>query len=297
MSDDFYRHLVVYWDSGIRSLPPLLQRISLHNIEMCKIYNHTYDLFQKWSSFQFCKRLRHFIKYSLDHLSLAQQADYIRYFLLHQFGGIWLDTDNIITGNLSSIWNKLPPKGTLFFEEFPGKLGNSVIASHPSSPIMALLLSYTLGQLDLVEQRRLQSRLYMERDFIGPKAVQSVVRTILSDNLVNVQIVPDSELVTIAPYIVIIAGTITTKSNNFASWDKVHTYAYSVWYKDTQQQARKQAEEIWSFGLPIVGTWTLYTLPDLATIGTMTSLLSSTSSTWPYHSLHTRNTHDRLEIS
>ena len=73
----------------------------------------------------------------LSHLHVAHRADYIRAFLLHRYGGLWIDADCLVMQSLQPVLDLLREHDFVGHRARAGVISNAFIAARPNSRIAA----------------------------------------------------------------------------------------------------------------------------------------------------------------
>lgn len=216
----------VFWDKGYEKMPPLIKEIYENNIIICKKYNYQFNLIT-------LENINNYlcIPDRVYHLEfIQQQSDYIRYNLIYKYGGLWLDSDFIIFSNPDALFNLLIDKQLLIMEEFCGKIGNAVLLAQKETSVLKLILEH-------LENEIYRQDLYWGS--LGPDLIMWIQNVAKDD-------------------IYIITGEITEKSMNIAGWQYTPGMNIESWYKNSIEEAKKIAQQIITFQIPIIGTWTIY---------------------------------------
>lgn len=75
----------------------------------------------------------------LNRLNVVHRSDYIRAFLLHRYGGLWVDLDCLVMQSLQPIIDKLGQHDFIGHRERVGLVSNAFIGARPGSRIAAAL--------------------------------------------------------------------------------------------------------------------------------------------------------------
>lgn len=104
-------NVFIYWDGYKYKLIQILHKlIYLHsnNEKKYKVYfinsNNIYNYINYTPSF-------------FDKMKVNHKSDYIRYKLICEYGGIWLDSDTIVMSDLSSLFEIIKNKDGFFIKE------------------------------------------------------------------------------------------------------------------------------------------------------------------------------------
>jgi hypothetical protein len=91
-----------YWDGGIEKMPPMILYMYKYNLNQSLKYNFNLILITDYNVDKFITPHPRFFS-----LRPNFKSDIVRYAFLHKYGGIWLDTDGIITKNLNILYTSL----------------------------------------------------------------------------------------------------------------------------------------------------------------------------------------------
>lgn len=250
-----------FWNTGYSFMPKLIQLSLTYNLNQCKKY-------QLNCHFVTLANLAAYIDddslpTQFKDLSGVQQSDILRIVLLQKYGGIYLDTDYIITDDLRSLFDLPSPLGTVFFNEYDAKCGNSIIIAHKNSPVLRKMFELVTERLDWRDQRCRDDHYFLPRHFIGPDVVLEISRLGYEEVFRDVS---DSGIpfIQMGQYVRFVDGNFASQSVNFAGWEKNPIFNVEIWFKPTPEEAQRQAKHIKTFGLPIIATWTLSSINSLA---------------------------------
>jgi len=244
-----------FWDTGELNMPSFLQFIFQQNKKQALKCGYTFQLVSLATINNYLGHISIpsvFYKMSPNH-----QSDYIRAHLLHIYGGLWVDTDYLlIQCELEMWWKQIPPRGSLFFEEYLGKIGYSIIMSKPQSSVFVFLIDFICQQLSFYSQRLELGLSYVNRDFIGPEAIKNTWDFFSTNSFTY----PLESICKKAANILLVCGNSISSTINIVRWDKRPCYEHSTWFFDTADEARVVAMSIKASGVPVVATWTLSAL-------------------------------------
>ena len=91
-----------YWDRGVSHMPPMIRHIYEHNMRMAKLYVFDMVLLTDTNLDQYIQPGTLHPLFST--LASNHKSDIIRFNVLHQRGGIWLDTDVIIVRDMNVLY-------------------------------------------------------------------------------------------------------------------------------------------------------------------------------------------------
>jgi hypothetical protein len=270
-NDDDAINVWVFWDGGESRMPPVLQYVHRHNQLLAARHGH---------------RLRLVTLASLEDylppppaapplhplfgaLSPAQKADYARTRLLLAHGGLWLDCDFLLLGDLSPLLGLLARTHTSFLltEEFPGKAGNAVLGGRAGSAVLGYLAREQDRLLDRYSARLAAGRRYMHRDFLGP----GLMRQALS-KFGFVSHPPQAPAPgppgpgpggggAQSPVLLLLAD-LTSRGMHFAVWSRRPAYQHALWLRPSAAQAEREAGGVRASSLGVAGLWTLGSAAD-----------------------------------
>ena len=243
----------MFWDRGDHHMPPALRYVYHHNKLMASCHGYSLHLVTN-------KNIGSYLNVSSFHplahiLSPAQFSDYVRVQLLYHFGGLWLDCDFIMVGDIARLLNLMDETNTtlLLTEEFAGKVGSAVMGTRVARSEVVTSMLYELhSQLDFYDSRLSNGLEYMHRDFIGPDLVRNAIRRY--SYVAYPQKYYDDA--TNSP-IVLLLGEITNRGMHFAVWSLNPVYNYALWLLNSELDAISFAASIESDSFGIVGLWTL----------------------------------------
>jgi hypothetical protein len=91
-----------YWDRGVSHMPPMIRHIYEYNMRMAKLYIFDMVLLTDANLDQYIQPGTLHTLFST--LASNHKSDIIRFNVLHQRGGIWLDTDVIIVRDMNILY-------------------------------------------------------------------------------------------------------------------------------------------------------------------------------------------------
>ena len=243
----------MYWDTGVEGMNPLVRFVHRHNLQIVERFGHRIHLLtlSTLSSYVDTSSLPTLFWT----LSACQQADLLRVYMLHRHGGIWLDCDIILVGDVTQLFSLLPAgEGLLTTEEFNGKVGNAVLAASAGSPALAYIWQEAQAALKEYAHRREEGVLYMHRDFLGPALISRAVKH-WGDGVgwlrkSTFPVLPETP-------IVVLPASRTGDGMHFSIWTKAPAINLHVWLMASEDLARQRAESILRDSYGLVGLWTL----------------------------------------
>jgi len=85
------------------------------------------------------KNVNNYIKYIPDYfynLCPAHQADFVRVNVIHDYGGIWLDSDTLVLNSLDSLFDIIKEKDGFFIIQDNKTIWNGIFGSKKETPLM-----------------------------------------------------------------------------------------------------------------------------------------------------------------
>ena len=89
-----------YWDSGFDGMPDFIKTIYKHNFDICEKNNVRLVLITDENITDYITPHPRFKSLAHNH-----KSDMTRYYVLHKYGGFWLDTDVIIIKDLNILFD------------------------------------------------------------------------------------------------------------------------------------------------------------------------------------------------
>ena len=74
---------------------------------------------------------------ALDHLGLHHVADFARVYLLHHYGGLYVDADTVVTRSLTPLIEAAAVHGFIGYREPQGYVSNNFMAARAGDPVIA----------------------------------------------------------------------------------------------------------------------------------------------------------------
>ncbi len=72
---------------------------------------------------------------AIDTLYVAHRADFIRVYLLHHYGGAWIDTDCIVLRSIAPLASHLATHDLVYYREPLGTISNSFLIANAQTPV------------------------------------------------------------------------------------------------------------------------------------------------------------------
>lgn len=156
-------NVFIYWDGYKYKLIQILHKlIYLHsnNEKKYKVYfinsNNLYNYIDYIPSF-------------FDKMKINHKSDYIRYKLICEYGGIWLDSDTIVMSDLSSLFEVIKNKDGFFIKENNKILCSGVFGSKSGTE----LLNKIVFEMDRILSRKKHNLNWCD---IGPKLLTDIYK-------------------------------------------------------------------------------------------------------------------------
>jgi hypothetical protein len=217
-----------YWDSGVEGMPEFIRAIYEHNKKVTKKYGFELILID-------LKNIKQYISIHerFSDLTVYDQSDYIRWNALHEHGGIWLDTDVIIIGDISKDFLSLDNE-IMVDIEFGNLIGCASLFMKKNSIVSKWCIDYVNHEMDTNEK--------MEWAGIGPYAIRNAYKELSERFLVN-------------------SSNKTADGCNFVNWNMKPGINKDSWYMETEEESIYKAKEIME-NTNYVMTWTIYRITD-----------------------------------
>ncbi len=215
----------IYWGQGLDKMPLFLKTIYKHNLEICKKNNINLILIDDKNVYNYITPHSKFKNLRYNH-----KSDVIRYYILHKYGGFWLDVDVIIIKNL----NKLIKNNECILDvEFGDKIGCASLFIKKNSIVSKFCIDY----IDNILNKKI---LYLKWDEIGPNTVEALYKK-------------HSSIIKLNKYNVVKNGC------NFICWNDVPGLYKNKWLFFNEEQAKLKAEMLKNNEeCYYLITWTMY---------------------------------------
>jgi hypothetical protein len=225
-----------YWDTGLEGMPPMIRYIYDHNLDQSKKYNFNLILITDKNINEYCQPHSRFFK-----LKSNFKSDIVRYNLLDKYGGIWLDTDIIITKDLNILYNNLLNSkyyGIVDVENKHNHYGCASLVIKKDSELSKFCINYLNNYLD--------SNKPLKWGEIGPQIITAALSTQLKEHVIINQYEE------------------TQKGCNFITWNDDPGYNKTKWLLENKDIAHKTALSLKNNpNCYYVITWTLYRKNDI----------------------------------
>lgn len=113
-----------------------LQTMRLHNPDVVHL---NYETFRELQD--------HDKDVDYSHLRMANQADWIRLYLLKHYGGVWIDADSIIMRSLQPMLDALGCCHSMTFIHESNKIGGAIIGGPANSPLIERMYNRATGMV------------------------------------------------------------------------------------------------------------------------------------------------------
>jgi len=149
-----------YWDKGEDSMPPIIKYIYDHNLSLSLKHNFELVLLTK-------NNIREYIDNIDDdffNLQPNHQSDICRFNILHQYGGIWLDSDIIILKNIGKQYENFCKSNyeMILDIEFDNKIGCAAIYSKKNCDCTNYSMNYLSSKNNQIKN---SARMYAKENF------------------------------------------------------------------------------------------------------------------------------------
>jgi len=216
-------------------MPDMIRYIYEHNRKMAKFYNFELVLL---TDFNVTSTIGGVHKRFFN-LAPNFKSDLVRYYALHRFGGIWLDTDVIILNDLNKFYNEFIASGKeiKLDVEFGTTIGCCSLYMKKNSVVSRYCYNYVNNVLDSKEQ--------LQWEDIGPSTVRSLYK--YHENRV-----------------LLFGDSIIRNCISFFNWTHNPGHNKSQWLFDNASDAKAKAIKLFNYKeSPYVVTWTLYRKNDI----------------------------------
>jgi len=217
-----------YWDKGIEAMPPMLRSIYNHNLNMSNLYGFNICLLTDNNINEYT-----YLPPKFNSLAPNFKSDIIRFFVLHKYGGIWLDTDVIITKDMNILYNSFIHSGkdVILDVEFGSKLGCASIVMRSRTDCSRFAVKYIMNQL---------AKPLLKWEDIGPHNVESMYKTYPQKMIIN-------------------GNNKVMNGCNFITWKENPGINKDKWYLHNEVAAHTTAQKLLNNNdCYYVITWTIY---------------------------------------
>ncbi len=223
--------LFAYWDTGYDGMPRLLQFIHDHNARMCKKFDLEFVFLSDANISEWID-----IPSRYNTLAANHKSDIIRFFALHKYGGVWLDTDGLVLKDLNVVYKALLDSGkdAIFDKDMYDHyiIGCASLIMLPNTETTKLCISKITETL--------ASKEIIQWSDIGPCVSSAVYYEQEKHSILNNMF---------------IAGQCV----NFVCWNYYPGYNRDKWYLPTEEKARNTAQQIFKSSYSYFTlTWTIY---------------------------------------
>lgn len=265
-----------YWDSGIDNMPAMISHIYQHNLVLSKHYGFELIVIDQQNVKNYIRPITGFFRVDANF-----QSDIVRFFALHKYGGIWLDSDAVILNDLGEFFAKFKQTNydLMLDEEVSNKVGCACLLAKAGTVctnycvqyiqdrkwwIVAapyydylgqkerMLLSVPPNQQPSIPHKKARSFLAQLKSFL--KKLIPIKRLKWEDlgptNVTNLcRTYPDRVRINTAQK--------TAKGCNFISWQDTMPGDTAKWLLAEKRQAEEKAKEVFA-NTPYAMTWTIY---------------------------------------
>tara|TARA_B100001093_G_scaffold478258_1_gene506257 strand:- start:2251 stop:3036 length:786 start_codon:yes stop_codon:yes gene_type:complete len=220
-----------YWDSGFDGMPDFIKTIYKHNFDICEKNNVRLVLITDENITDYITPHPRFKSLAHNH-----KSDMTRYYVLHKYGGFWLDTDVIIIKDLNILHNSICKYEAMIEPEcmWDGriKLGCASLYIKKQSKVSKFCVDYVNNILNTYGQ--------LGWDNIGPVTIEKLY-------------VKHFKLIKLTSYRKIKTGC------NFISWLENPGVNKENWLLECKNCAKLKAESLVdNDSCFYVVTWTIY---------------------------------------
>ena len=219
----------IYWDRGEKHMPPMIKYIYEYNKKQSIKYNFNLILLTDINIYKYITPHFRFVK-----LKSNFKSDVVRYYILHKYGGIWLDTDILIIKDMNIVYNNLinSNKEVILDIEYGTKIGCCSLVMRSNSTCSKFCYKYVKYYLDRGYK--------LTWDEIGPLTVENLYKK-HSDKI-------------------ILNNSVITKSGcNFICWNSNPGYNKKAWLFDNALNAQSKAKLLLdNKECYYIITWTIY---------------------------------------
>jgi mannosyltransferase OCH1-like enzyme len=222
-----------FWDKGYDYMPPMIKYIYDHNIIISKKYNFNYILVTD-------ENVSNYFNIPVKFYSLASnfKSDIVRYFILHKYGGIWLDSDIIIIKDLNILFDnfKKTNKWMMLDVEFNKQIGCASL----------VVLENTPASLEAVNNIEilLNNNKSLSWGDLGPVNITNVYNKYANNIILN-------------------NHDTVKKGCNFICWNEDPGYNKKNWILENNNAIKKSQDLINNNDCYYVITWTIYRKNDI----------------------------------
>jgi hypothetical protein len=223
-----------YWDKGYNNMPLFIKKIYDHNKKMSLNFNFDLILLDDDNISSYMKLPDIFYK-----LKPNFKSDIIRWNILNENGGIWLDTDIIIIKNLNDLFENINDKNLAILDiEYNYKIGCCSLVMKNNS----ICTNFCVNKLN--EKIEKNKNLDFDWNDLGPNIVTEMYQNFKDNIILN-------------------SHDKVIKGCNFICWNDVPGINKQKWYLDLPENAKNKAEQIINNNeCYYVITWTIYRMND-----------------------------------
>lgn len=261
-----------YWDSGVEGMPQMIADIYKHNLRLSQRYNFELILITQTTAADYFEFMMAGGVRAFYRLASNYQSDIVRFFVLHQNGGIWLDSDAIILKDLNLSFKKFQATNAqmVLDEEYDKKIGCASIMAKPNTVCSNYCMQYLLKKrwkiLLSFEPNKLKKPFkWLAILPLMVKILGKLHLAKLSPRLKWVEIGPDNVeqlYLKHSDKIKLNTAEFTKYGCNFISWIDSPGYQSEKWLFNSADEAAKKANNVFNHS-DYVLTWTIYNKNNL----------------------------------
>ncbi len=225
-----------YWDKGYDGMPLFIKKIYEHNKKMSLNYNFDLILLDDKNIFEYIN-----VPDIFNQLQPNFKSDIIRWNVLNNYGGIWLDTDIIILKNLNNLFENINKninkninenKVAILDVEFGNKIGCCSLVMKKNS----ICTNFCVNRIN----EKISNNKKLDWEDLGPNIVTEMYFYFKDKIILN-------------NYEKVVCGC------NFICWNDNPGINKEKWYFDSEETAQNRASQILNniFCYYVI-TWTIY---------------------------------------
>ena len=225
-------NLFQYWGQGLANMPGMIKQIYENNLEICRKYKINLVLIDDVNVYDYI--IPH---YKFTSLAYNFKSDIVRYYILHKYGGFWLDTDVIIIKDLTILYETICKYNyeCMLDVEYGTKIGCCSLFIKKNSNVSRFCINYINDVL-----YRFNNGYPLDWGDIGPDTVEQLYK--------------------IHSNVILLNNYDTVKNGaNFICWNETPGVNKEKWFLDTEEKAMKKAYELNNnTACYYLVTWTIY---------------------------------------
>jgi mannosyltransferase OCH1-like enzyme len=223
-----------YWDKGVDGMSEMIKYIYHHNVKMSVKYGFNYILITDSNVEEYITLPKRF-----HTLAPNFKSDIVRFTLLNNHGGIWLDSDVIIMKDMNLLYNKLiqSEKWMIIDEEYTNKIGCATLVVLKNNPATNDAVQHIENILDTKGE--------LEWNDLGPHNINHIYKKYKNNIILN-------------------TDNIVKNACNFITWRNDPGIRKHKWYLNSEEEAiQKSNSLINNENCYYVITWTIYRINDI----------------------------------